>query len=118
MYDCVGTANMGDTLQNPKNRNRKLTGDHKIPKIGLKIGLSTRRGVGWGTESNHTGPRRGSVVSARFQCCGGLQDLKEQVRDLMVYLEASQMAGTSELAGGSAEVGPAPKPRRKRESKR
>jgi hypothetical protein len=47
-----------------------------------------------------------------------MQDLREQVRDLMIYLEASQMAGTSELAGGSAEVAPAPKPRRKRESRR
>ena len=47
-----------------------------------------------------------------------VQDLREQVRDLMVYLEASQLAGISELAGGSAEVAPAPKPRRKRESKR
>ena len=47
-----------------------------------------------------------------------MQDLREQVRDLMVYLEASQLAGISELAGGCAEVAPAPKPRRKRESKR
>lgn len=42
-----------------------------------------------------------------------LQDLKEQVRDLMVFVEASQMAGESELAGGNVQVGPAAKPKRR-----
>jgi hypothetical protein len=42
-----------------------------------------------------------------------VQDLKEQVRDLMVYLEASQMASNNaELAGGSAQVNEA-KPKRR-----
>lgn len=34
-----------------------------------------------------------------------LQELREQIRDLMVYLEASSMAsGSSDMAGGSAQV--------------
>jgi hypothetical protein len=42
-----------------------------------------------------------------------VQDLKEQVRDLMVYLEASQVAGNhGELVGGSAQVGES-KPKRR-----
>lgn len=41
------------------------------------------------------------------------QDLREQVRDLMVYLEAAQMAGADgEMAGGTAQVGAA-KPKRR-----
>lgn len=42
-----------------------------------------------------------------------LQDLKEQVRDLMVFVEASQMAGQSEIAGGNVQVGPSAKPKRR-----
>ena len=42
-----------------------------------------------------------------------VQDLREQVRDLMVYLEAVQMAGDNgEMAGGTASVGAA-KPKRR-----
>lgn len=50
---------------------------------------------------------------AYFVTCGVLQDLKEQVRDLMVYVEASQMAGKSEIAGGDVQVGPSAKPTRR-----
>jgi len=45
--------------------------------------------------------------------CGCEQELQEQLRDLMMYIEAAgQIAQHSELAGGSAEVAPAPPPKR------
>jgi hypothetical protein len=41
-----------------------------------------------------------------MSACACLQDLREHVRDLMLYLEASQLAaGNEDLAGGSAQVG-------------
>eukprot|EP00892_Ulva_mutabilis_P010722 jgi/Ulvmu1/8021/UM004_0258.1 len=42
-----------------------------------------------------------------------ITDLREQVRDLMVFVEASQMAGKSEIAGGDVQVGPSAKPARR-----
>lgn len=47
-----------------------------------------------------------------------VQDLREQVRDLMLYIEAIQMVQQNggEMAGGSASVGDTPK-RRQRKGK-
>ena len=49
-----------------------------------------------------------------------MQDLQEQVRDLMVYIEAGQMvqSGDNEMAGGSVQVAPAPERTPKRNGKK